>query len=75
MYLCGPQHVKAPHCSEGLSLSPPSPPSTLIMRVTGDIFLQSFLLHTETPSWIVLINLGALLACDQSQQTDRQEGR
>lgn len=42
---------------------------------TGDIFLQFFfLLHTETPSWIVLFDLGALLACDQSQQTDRKEG-
>jgi len=66
MSLCGPWQLKAPSCSEGLSL----PSSTLIMRVmTGDIFLQSF-----TLSWIVLLNPGALLACDQSQQTDRKEG-
>lgn len=71
MSLCGSQPVKAPHCSDGLS--PSLTPSALIMQaMTGDIFLQSFLLHTETSSWIVSFNLGV---CFRVISLSRNTGR
>lgn len=72
MSLCGPQLVKAPHCSEGLFSPLPQPLCFDNAGHDWQYLSAVFILHTETSNCIVSFNLGA---CLREISLSRQTGR